>query len=553
MAGINLFGFEIIRKKPETDIQSQITAPTADDGAVEISTGGYFGTYLDLEAGFKNEVDLISRYREMSLQPELESAIDEIVNEAVVHDNAGKSVSIILDDLEQPEEIKEAIRKEFKYVLELLNFSNDGSGLFRDWYIDGRLFFQVLVDRSQPQLGIQELVYIDPRKIKKVRTVNKKKDPRTGAELVTGVQEFYVFNDKTYTQGNQTVSSMNDASVKISTDAIVNVNSGLLDPKRQMVLSYLHKAIKPLNQLRMVEDAVVIYRLSRAPERRVFYIDVGNMPRIKADQYLRDFMTKFRNKVVYDSTTGEIKDDRKFMSIMEDFWIPRRGEGKSTEITTLPPGQNLGEMTDVKYFEQKLYKSLNIPVTRLEPGQGFMLGRTQEITRDEIKLNKFIGKLRSKFTTLFDELMERQLALKGIASVDEWKELREKIHYDFLKDNNFSELREADLMAARMQLLMQIEQFTGRYFSKSWVQKNVLRMDEEVVNRIKVELETERIEEQQDTIQKAQEEAAMNQQITQIQAQYAPQVSPEQQAAMEQQAAAEQQAAEQQAAAQPQQ
>ena len=553
MAGINLFGFEIIRKKPETDIQSQITAPTADDGAVEISTGGYFGTYLDLEAGFKNEVDLISRYREMSLQPELESAIDEIVNEAVVHDNAGKSVSIILDDLDQPEEIKEALRKEFKYVLQLLNFSNDGSGLFRDWYIDGRLFFQVLVDRSQPQLGIQELVYIDPRKIKKVRTVNKKKDPRTGAELVTGVQEFYVFNDKTYTQGNQTVSSMNDASVKISTDAIVNVNSGLLDPKRQMVLSYLHKAIKPLNQLRMVEDAVVIYRLSRAPERRVFYIDVGNMPRIKADQYLRDFMTKFRNKVVYDSTTGEIKDDRKFMSIMEDFWIPRRGEGKSTEITTLPPGQNLGEMTDVKYFEQKLYKSLNIPVTRLEPGQGFMLGRTQEITRDEIKLNKFIGKLRSKFTTLFDELMERQLALKGIASVDEWKELREKIHYDFLKDNNFSELREADLMAARMQLLMQIEQFTGRYFSKSWVQKNVLRMDEEVVNRIKVELETERIEEQQDTIQKAQEEAAMNQQITQIQAQYAPQVSPEQQAAMEQQAAAEQQAAEQQAAAQPQQ
>ena len=506
MAGINLFGFEIVRKKPETDIQPQITAPTADDGAIEISSGGYFGTYLDLEAGFKNEVDLISRYREMALQPELESAVDEIVNEAVVHDNAGKSVSIILDDLDQPEEIKEAIREEFKYVLKLLNFSNDGSGLFRDWYIDGRLFFQVLVDRAQPQLGIQELVYIDPRKIKKVRTVNKKKDPRTGAELVTGVQEFYVFNDKTSTQGNQTVSSMNDASVKIATDAVVNVNSGLLDPKRQMVLSYLHKAIKPLNQLRMVEDAVVIYRLSRAPERRVFYIDVGNMPRIKADQYLRDFMTKFRNKVVYDSTTGEVKDDRKFMSIMEDFWIPRRGEGKSTEITTLPPGQNLGEMADVKYFEQKLYKSLNIPVTRLEPGQGFMLGRTQEITRDEIKFNKFIEKLRSKFTILFDELMERQLALKGIASVDEWKELREKIHYDFLKDNNFSELREADLMTARMQLLMQVEQFTGRYFSKSWVQKNVLHLDEEAIDRIRVELETERIEEQQDTIQKAQEE-----------------------------------------------
>ena len=544
MAGINLFGFELVRKKPETDIQPQITAPIADDGAIEVSAGGYFGTYLDLEASFKNEADLVSRYREMSLQPELESAIDEIVNEAIVHDESGKSVTIILDDLEQPEEIKEAIRDEFKNVLKLLNFSNDGSGLFRDWYIDGRLFFQVLVDRAQPQLGIQELVYIDPRKIKKVRTVEKKKDPRTGADLISGVQEFYVFNDKATVQGTQSVSTLGDASLKIAVDAIVNINSGLLDPKRQMVLSYLHKAIKPLNQLRMVEDSVVIYRLSRAPERRVFYIDVGNMPRIKADQYLRDFMTKFRNKVVYDSSTGEVKDDRKFMSIMEDFWIPRRGEGKSTEITTLPPGQNLGEMSDVKYFEQKLYKSLNIPITRLESGQGFMLGRTQEITRDEIKFNKFIEKLRSKFTVLFDELMERQLALKGIASIDEWKELREKIHYDFLKDNNFSELRETDLINSRMQLLMQVEQFTGRYFSKAWVQKNVLHLDEEEVGKIDVQIELERMKEQQEMIQKAQEEAAMNQQIMQIQAQYAPpqeqMVAPEQAAAAEQQAAAQQ-------------
>ena len=545
MAGINLFGFEIIRKKPETDIQPQITAPITDDGAVELSAGGYFGTYLDLEASFKNEADLISRYREMSLQPELESAIDEIVNEAIVHDESGKSVSIILDDLEVSDEIKDSIRQEFNNVLKLLNFSNDGSGLFRDWYIDGRVYFQVLVDRAQPQLGIQELVYIDPRKIKKVRTVEKKKDPRTGAELVSGVQEFYVFNDKATVQGTQTVSTLGDASLKIAVDAIVNVNSGILDPKRQMILSYLHKAIKPLNQLRMVEDAVVIYRLSRAPERRVFYIDVGNMPRIKAEQYLRDFMTKFRNKVVYDSTTGEVKDDRKFMSIMEDFWIPRRGEGKSTEITTLPPGQNLGEMSDVKYFEQKLYKSLNIPITRLEAGQGFMLGRSQEITRDEIKFNKFIERLRSKFTTLFDELMERQLALKGIASIDEWKELREKIHYDFLKDNNFSELRETDLINSRMQLLMQVEQFTGRYFSKAWVQKNVLHLDEEEVGKIDAQIELERIKDQQDAIQKAQEEAVMNQQIMQIQAQYAPpqeqMVAPEQAAAAEQQAAAQQQ------------
>ena len=538
MAGINLFGFEILRKKPETDIQPQITAPVTDDGAVNLSAGGYFGTYLDLEASFKNETDLITRYREMALQPELESAIDEIVNETIVHDVAGKSVTIILDDLDQPEDIKEAIREEFKYVLKLLNFSNDGSGLFRDWYIDGRLFFQVLVDRAQPQLGIQELVYIDPRKIKKVRTINKKKDPRTGAEVVAGMQEFYVFNDKVTAQGQSTVTTISDSAVKIATDAIVNINSGILDPKRQMVLSYLHKAIKPLNQLRMVEDAVVIYRLSRAPERRVFYIDVGNMPRLKAEQYLRDFMTKFRNKVVYDSSTGEVKDDRKFMSIMEDFWIPRRGEGRSTEITTLPPGQNLGEMADVKYFEQKLYKSLNIPISRLEAGQGFMLGRSQEITRDEVKFNKFIEKLRSKFSVLFDELMERQLALKGIASVDEWKDLREKIHYDFLKDNNFSELREADLMTARMQLLVQVEQFTGRYFSKSWVQKHVLHLDEEAVDKIKMQLETERIEEQQEAITKAQEEAVMNQQIMAIQAQYAP---PQAVAAPEQAAAEQQQ------------
>jgi len=544
MAGINLFGFEIIRRKPENDIQPQITAPVSDDGAMELGTGGYFGTYLDLEASFKNEVDLISRYREMSLQPELESAIDEIVNESIVHDVTGKSVSIILDDLELSEEIKTSIRNEFKHVLKLLNFSNDGSGLFRDWYIDGRLFFQVLVDRAQPQLGIQELVYIDPRKIKKVRQVQKKKEPRTGAEVVVGMQEFYLFNDKTTTQGNQVVTNVGDASVKIAVDAIVNVNSGLLDPKRQMVLSYIHKAIKPLNQLRMIEDAVVIYRLSRAPERRVFYIDVGNMPRIKAEQYLRDFMTKFRNKVVYDSSTGEVKDDRKFMSIMEDFWIPRRGEGRSTEITTLPPGQNLGEMTDVKYFEQKLYKALNIPITRLEAGQGFMLGRSQEITRDEVKFNKFIERLRGKFTVLFDELMERQLALKGIASIDEWKDLREKIHYDFLKDNNFAELREADLMNARMQLLQQVEQFTGRYFSKEYIQKNVLHLDEEAIDKMKMQLVNERMEEQQETITKAQEEAIMNQQLMAIQAQYAPPqppVAPEQAAAAEQQQQQQQQ------------
>ena len=492
---INLFGFQIVRTKADDapqQLQPQITAPVSDDGAISVTAGGYFGTYLDLEASFKNENDLVTRYREMAMQPELEAAVDEIVNESIVHDLTGKTVTIILDDLEQPQKIKDMIRDEFDNVLRMMDFSNSGADIFRNWYIDGRLFYQVLIDEKQPKLGIQELVYIDPRKIKKVRTVIKKKDPRTKIEVVTGVEEFYIFNDKASQQGQQIVTSVSDNAVKIAPDSIINVNSGLLDAKRQMVLSYLHKAIKPLNQLRMVEDAVVIYRLSRAPERRVFYIDVGNMPKQKAEQYLRDIMTKFRNKVVYDSSTGEVKDDRKFMSMMEDFWIPRRGEGKSTEITTLPAGQNLGELSDVQYFEKKLYKSLNVPVSRLEPQTGFTLGRTAEITRDELKFNKFVERVRSKFTTLFDELMKRQLALKGICSIDEWEVLKEKIHYDFLKDNNFAELKEAELMTSRLQLMNLVDPYVGTYFSRAWVKKHVLHFDEEGIDRMNDELDQEK-------------------------------------------------------------
>ena len=492
---INLFGFQIVRTKADDapqQLQPQITAPVSDDGAISVTAGGYFGTYLDLEASFKNENDLVTRYREMAMQPELEAAVDEIVNESIVHDLTGKTVTIILDDLEQPQKIKDMIRDEFDNVLRMMDFSNSGADIFRNWYIDGRLFYQVLIDEKQPKLGIQELVYIDPRKIKKVRTVIKKKDPRTKIEVVTGVEEFYIFNDKASQQGQQIVTSVSDNAVKIAPDSIINVNSGLLDAKRQMVLSYLHKAIKPLNQLRMVEDAVVIYRLSRAPERRVFYIDVGNMPKQKAEQYLRDIMTKFRNKVVYDSSTGEVKDDRKFMSMMEDFWIPRRGEGKSTEITTLPAGQNLGELSDVQYFEKKLYKSLNVPVSRLEPQTGFTLGRAAEITRDELKFNKFVERVRSKFTTLFDELMKRQLALKGICSIDEWEVLKEKIHYDFLKDNNFAELKEAELMTSRLQLMNLVDPYVGTYFSRAWVKKHVLHFDEEGIDRMNDELDQEK-------------------------------------------------------------
>ena len=492
MAGINLFGFEIVRKKDDVTVQSQLSPPITDDGAINVTAGGYFGTYLDLEASYKNENDLITRYREMAMQPELESAIDDIVNESIIHDESGKSVTIVVDNLKQPDKIKELIREEFDHVLKLLNFSNYGSELFTRWYIDGRLYYQVLIDEKQPQLGIQELLFLDPRKIKKVRTTIKDKDPRTGVDIIKGVQEFYVFNDKATTQGQTVTTSPTDAAIKIAVDAIVNVNSGLMDAKRSMVLSYLHKAIKPLNQLRMIEDAIVIYRISRAPERRVFYIDVGNMPKIKSEQYLKDSMTKFLNRVTYDAGTGQVQDDRKFMSIMEDFWIPRRGEGKSTEITTLPAAQNLGELSDVRYFEAKLYKSLNVPVGRLDPGQQtFSLGRTNEITRDELKFSKFIEKLRSKFSTLFDEIMERQLALKGICSVQEWKELRQDIHYDFLKDNNFAELKDAELLSSRLQTLQAIEPYVGLYYSKEWVRKNILHQTDEEKEQIAEEMEIE--------------------------------------------------------------
>lgn len=517
---LNLFGFEIVRKKPEIQESPSIAPPQTDDGAYTInssSLGGYYGTYLNLETAFKNENELISRYRTMAMQPEIEQAVDDIVNETIVHDDSGKSVEIILDDLEQPDQIKEMIREEFKNVLRMLDFSNNGADIFRRWYVDGRIFYQVQIDEKNPRGGITGLVYLDPRKTRKVRTVQKQKDPRTGIEMVTGTQEFYIYNDKALSAGgNMVMSSPVDAAVKIAADAVVNINSGLMDVSRNMVLSYLHKAIKPLNQLRMIEDAVVIYRLSRAPERRVFYIDVGNLPKMKADQYLKDIMTKFRNKITYDSGTGEVRDDRRFMSMIEDFWIPRRGEGKSTEITTLPAGQNLGELTDVKYFEQKLYKSLNVPISRLEQQQGFTLGRSNEITRDELKFNKFVERLRSKFSTLFDELMKRQLSLKGIASVDEWDELKEYIHYDFLKDNNFAELKDAELMTNRVLLLNSLTPYIGQYYSMNWVRKNILHLTEDEIKQMSEELAEEQQQASQTAIiQQQQAQAELMQQAAQ--------------------------------------
>jgi len=510
---LQLFGWEITKTAKEQAPQPQqaaIAPPQTDDGALTInasSLGGYYGTYLNLESAFKNENELISRYRTMAMQPEVEQAVDEIVNEAIVHDDKGSSVEIVLDELQQTENIKGMLREEFKQLLRMLDWDNAGHDIFRRWYVDGRLFYQVQIDETNPKLGIQGLVYLDPRKIRKVRTVVKEKDARTGIEFVKGTADFYVFNDKALTSGQMVMSSPVDASVKIAEDAVININSGLMDVSRNMVLSYLHKAIKPLNQLRMIEDAVVIYRLSRAPERRVFYIDVGNLPKLKADQYLHDIMTKFRNKIVYDANTGEVKDDRRFTSMIEDFWIPRRGEGKSTEITTLPAGQNLGELTDVKYFEQKLYKSMNVPIGRLEPQQGFTIGRSGEITRDELRFNKFVERIRAKFSTLFDELMKRQLALKGIASYDEWDQIKEFVYYDFLEDNNFTELKEAELMTNRIMLLNTMVPFIGVYYSMAYVRKNVLHLTEEEIEDMNAEME----EEQEEMMRIAQIEAAKQQ------------------------------------------
>jgi Bacteriophage T4-like portal protein (Gp20) len=487
----SLFGFSISRDKSEQEqtAQQSFSPPSNDDGALTITSAAYYGTYVDLDGTAKNEVELISRYREMAMQPEIESALDDIVNESIVQDDDGKSIQIVLDDLQVNDKIKDAIKKEFNSILRLLNYKQLAQDIFRRFYVDGRLYYHIIVDRENPIQGIKELRYIDPRKLKKVRELKKKKDERTGVDTMNVVNEYYIYNDKV--SAGQS-SGFGPIGVRITTDSVVSVTSGLMDSRRAIVLSYLHKAIKPLNQLRMIEDATVIYRISRAPERRIFYIDVGNLPKLKAEQYLRDIMVKYKNKLVYDANTGEVRDDRKHMSMMEDFWLPRREGGKGTEITTLPGGQNLGELEDVKYFEKKLYKALNVPMSRLETNQGFSLGRSSEITRDELKFSKFVDKMRNKFSDLFDQSLRVQCVLKGICTDDEWKEFRSHIYYDFIKDNNFSELKEAELIRERLSLLGNIDPFIGRYFSQLWIQRNVLRLTDDEIKKMQIEIDEER-------------------------------------------------------------
>ncbi len=495
---IKLFGFtfggrDVVKaEKPE---QASFTLPSAaqlDDGAVTVTQNAYYGTYVDLEGSVRNEIELITRYREMSNHPECQMAIDEIVNEAITHDDQGRVVDIVLDNLKQPESIKKKIIEEFNNVQRMLNFNNLADDLFKRWYIDGRMFYHVVVNDKNPKEGIQELRYIDPRKIRKVREIKKDRDPKTGAMIIVSVAEYYVYNDRGTT--TQTFTANVGQGLRIAPDSIINVNSGLMDAKNTFVISYLHKAIKPLNQLRMIEDAIVIYRISRAPERRIFYIDVGNLPRGKAEQYLRDIMIKYRNKLVYDANTGEIRDERKHMSMLEDFWLPRREGGKGTEITTLPAGQNLGELEDVKYFQKKLLQSLNVPYSRLESQEGGLagLGRSQEVTRDELKFAKFVIRLRNKFSQVFDDALRIQLTLKGICTREEWDEFKENIYYDFRKDNNFTELREAELLQNRLQMVQLVDPFVGRYFSNHYVQNKILMMTDEEIEAMQKQIQEEK-------------------------------------------------------------
>jgi hypothetical protein len=496
---IELFGFQIQRKNEENKNVKSFVEPNPDDGAVNLTaTGGAISSFIDLEGTARSEAELIQKYRSMMQQPEVQMAVDDIVNEAVNITFDDKPVECVTDDLELGDNIKKKIREEFDNVLKLLDFSNQGYDIFSKWYVDGRINYHVLIDETQPKKGIQELRYIDPRKIRKVREYEKEKVGTTGNPgFVKRIKnEYYIYNDKGF--NNKVTNSAahgyegpSASGLKIAKDSIVNCNSGLLNESNTLILSHLHKAYKPLNQLRMMEDAVVIYRISRAPERRVFYIDVGNLPKMKAEQYLRDMMTKHKNRVVYDANSGEVRDDRRHMSMTDDFWLPRREGGRGTEITTLPGGQNLGEMEDVNYFQTRLYKALNVPISRLESDSGFSLGRASEISRDEVKFGKFIRRLRARFSILFDKVLEKQLVLKGVIAPEDWNEIQQNLRYDFMTDNHFEELKESEVLTNRLQILRDIDEYTGKYYSIDWVRKNVLQMNEDDIKDMQKQIDDE--------------------------------------------------------------
>ena len=483
-----LFGFQITRVKKTEDPKQSFTTTQADDGTQTVAAGGYFGQYLDMEGTAKSEADLIRRYREISLHPECDMAVEDIVNEAVVANELKEAVRVNTDNLPYGKDIRRRIESEFSDILKLMNFNTKGHDIFRRWYVDGRIYYQKIIDRNSPTLGITELKYIDPRKIKKIREVRKTRpEGAKNLEIVDEFVEYYLFNEKGVS------GTTSGGGVKIAPDTIAFCPSGLVDQQKNIVMSYLHKAIKPVNQLRMIEDAVVIYRIARAPERRIFKIDVGNLPKVKAEQYLRDVMARYRNKLVYDASTGEIRDDRNYMSMLEDFWLPSREGGRGTDISTLPGGQNLGEIADIEYFQKKLYRSLNVPVSRLESTQGFNLGRASEITRDELKFTKFVQRLRKKFTELFNDLLKTQLILKKVISEEDWHTISHNLQYDFLQDGHFAELKQSEMMRERIQLVNEMRDMVGKYFSVEYMRKNVLKQSEseiaEMNKQIKQEIE----------------------------------------------------------------
>ena len=481
---VQLLGFQITRanddREKPAEAKQAFTVPSPDDGTTTISAGGYFGQYLDMEVTAKNDTDLIKRYREVAQHPECDMAIEDIINEVIVSDERDTSVSLSLDKLQISENIKTKIRDEFEEVMKLLNFDEKGHDIFKRFYIDGRIYFHKVIDPNSPRKGLTELRYIDPRKIKKVREVTKKRDTKgaKGIEIIEKTAEWFVYNEKGMTAANT------NAGVKIASDSITYVTSGIIDQTKNMVLGHLHKAIKPVNQLRMIEDAVVIYRIVRAPERRIFYVDVGNLPKIKAEQYLRDVMARYRNKLVYDASTGEIRDDRKHMSMLEDFWLPRREGAKGTEVSTLAGGQNLGEISDVVYFQKKLYKALNVPISRMESEAGFNLGRAAEISRDELKFTKFVARLRKRFTQMFNDILKTQLVLKGVMTIEDWSNIKEHIQYSFLKDGYFAELKNAEILRERINLAEQVSPYVGKFYSIEYVRKNVLRQSDEDIIEI---------------------------------------------------------------------
>ena len=504
-----LFGFSIDDSdKKNPNIVSPVPENN-EDGVDHYLTSGFFGSYVDIEGVYRTEFDLIKRYREMALHPEVDSAIEDIVNEAIVSDSNDVPVQIELSNLSASDSLKKKIRQEFKNILDLLDFDKKCHEIYRNWYIDGRLYYHKVIDFKNPHEGIQELRYIDSMKMRYVRQKKKSdKDDQRGFNvkgIVTNpmdynfpeIEEYFVYNEKaSYPVGavGGQQSSSGNSGIKIAKDAITYCTSGLVDRNKGITLSYLNKAIKSLNQLRMIEDSLVIYRLSRAPERRIFYIDVGNLPKVKAEQYLRDVMMRYRNKLVYDASTGEIRDDKKFMSMLEDFWLPRREGGRGTEITTLPGGQNLGEITDIKYFQDKLYRSLNVPVSRIGVDRGFNLGRSSEILRDEVKFSKFVGRLRKRFSRMFNDMLRTQLILKNIITPEDWEIMSDHIQYDFLYDNHFAELKESELLNERLSLVATAEPYVGKYYSQDYIRRNILRQtDQEIIDQdklIKKEIES---------------------------------------------------------------